>query len=682
MMFKKYPFVKQNGIKECAVAAVLMIVKYYNGNISMTKLSEMLKVTRKGVTAYHIVQTLKALGFNAYGIKEKQLKQTKVPFIANVILNDSYKHYIVVYEVTDNKVLIADPADKLKQISIYNFYKIWTGINIMMYPERPILRIKNNNYLKIFKNLFTPNLKKIIVIAVLSLVMTISGIIGSFFFQILIDNINSRVNIKLLCFVFFALLIIKVMSSYFRNKMLIKFNTITDSYLTNMTFKQIILLPYLYYHNHTTGEVISKTNDLSHLRDTLSKILLTIFIDLPLTIFSGILLFNINKLLFMLIIGMLLGYILIILIFRKKINNYIDKTLKEKALVHSYMTETIGSFETIKGISIEKQTNQRFKEKYDNLIKAKLKLDNLANLQLFIKDSVNNIGQALILIVGIWLIKEKVMSLSLFITYNILMSLFLEPMRNIIDLDFDIKKTFQVINRVFDLYEISEKKTFEKIKTIKLENLNFSFDDIKYTLKNINLIINKGDKILISGESGSGKSTLVKLIKGYYQKYEGKLLVNGKPVNKINSKINYVSQKENIFTGTINDNLKLKNSRDLNRIKRMCYINEIALREDLGYNTLLEEDGFNISGGQKQRIALARALQDFDLLIIDEGFNALNTNLERKIIKNLFKYYKDKTIIVISHRLDNLDLFNRFIKLENGIITLDTKAEKGETLCI
>ena len=108
----------------------------------------------------------------------------------------------------------------------------------------------------------------------------------------------------------------------------------------------------------------------------------------------------------------------------------------------------------------------------------------------------------------------------------------------------------------------------------------------------------------------------------------------------------------------------------------MCYLDEIAQENDLGYHTLLEENGFNISDGQKQRIVLARSLQDFSLLIIDEGLNALDINLEREILKNLFKYYKDKTIIVISHRLNNLDLFDRFIKLEDGQLTLDNIKEK------
>ncbi len=115
-MVKKYPFIRQSGLKDCAAACTYMIVKYYNGFVSMSELSEMLKVTRNGTTAYHIINTLEMLGFKAYGIKDKyeNLKKHPVPFIANVIIDNSYKHFMVVYEIHDNYLLIADPSKKNK----------------------------------------------------------------------------------------------------------------------------------------------------------------------------------------------------------------------------------------------------------------------------------------------------------------------------------------------------------------------------------------------------------------------------------------------------------------------------------------------------------------------------------------------------------------------------------------
>jgi len=677
-MFKRYPFIRQEGLKDCGAACCFMIIKYYGGYVSMSKLKEMLKTTRKGVTAFHITKTLNDLGFNSYGLKLDKLKPTKVPFIANVIIRNSYRHFIVVYEVTDSYVLIADPATKIKKLSLNEFYKIWTGINIVMYPIRPITNIKNKFDFKDIRRILIPNNKNLILIFILSIIMTISGIVSSFFFQSLIENMNSENNLKLMCYVFIILFILKIFSNFFRNKILIKYSNTINNDLTKNTFKQIIKLPYLYYHNHTVGEVTSKINDLASISSVMNKMLLVLFVDLPLTIFSGIILFLINKILFVITLFSVLFYIIIIILTHKNINASIENTLKNKTEVNSYMTETIGGFETIKGIGMEGKVIKKLNEKYDLFLKENIKLDNLINKQTLFKNLVNNFCIFLIMIVGVIMVKDGVISLPLFITYNILISLFLEPIRNIIDLDFEIKEAINILKRVLGLYEIKQEKINEDVSLIELSNVSFSFDDVNYILKDINLKIEKGEKILISGKSGSGKSTLLKLIKGYFTNYDGKVLINGNPLNKVNDSIAYISQKEKLFTGTIYDNITLKGNKDLNEIKEVCCISEIVNNLDLGYYTLIEEDGNNLSGGQMQRIALARALQNFSVLIIDEGFSGLDTNLERKIVKNLFEFYKDKTIIVISHRLDNLDLFDRFIKLEDGVITLDESKAKGE----
>ena len=670
-MFKKYPFIKQESYKDCGLACTMMIIKYYRGYVARNKLSEMLKLTKNGITAYHIVNTLNELGFNAKGIKQDKLNVTSVPFIAHMIIDNSYYHYVTVYKVTNKYILLADPADKIKKVSFVKFYEEWTGINIVMHPVKPIDKIKNTNYLHTLKDLITPNIKLIFKIAFISIIMTLSAVISTFFFQAIIDDINGE-HLKTIYIVFLILILIKILTTYIRNKLLINLTNNFDNYLTKNTFKHIIELPYLYYHSHTTGEIVSKINDLAKAKDTLTKVLLIIMIDIPLTIFSAISLLSINSTLFLIILTMFLFYIVIVFSTRKKLNYQTYNNLKQKAEINSYMTESISAFETIKGINAENSINQTFIIKYNDYLQNSQKLNNFINKILASNDIISNIGQVLIIIVGLILVQNNELSLGMFITYNILTNLFLEPVRNIIDLNFEIKEAINSIRRVLDLYEDKQEKNEEDISLIRFENLSFTFDDQKYALKNINLTIIKGEKILITGKSGSGKSTLVKLIKGYYANYEGKLLINEKVATN-NTSINLISQHETIFTGTILDNITLKGNKDLKNINKISILEEIIRGYHLKDYTLLEENGLNISGGQRQRIALARALQNFNLLIIDEGFSGLDIDLERRLLKNLFNNYSNKTIIVISHRLNNLDLFDRFIKLDNGKIILDEK---------
>ena len=180
---------------------------------------------------------------------------------------------------------------------------------------------------------------------------------------------------------------------------------------------------------------------------------------------------------------------------------------------------------------------------------------------------------------------------------------------------------------------------------------------------------------MIIGKSGSGKSTLFKLLKKYYDIKRDKIYINDIDINDYKkSDILYISQNEFLFTDTIFNNI---DSNNILKLSKICLLNDIVKDNSLGYNALIEENGFNFSGGERQRIILARALANsFNILIIDEGLNQVDTNMERIILKNLFEEYKDKTIIFISHRLDNLDLFNQVVKIEEGMIIDDSTKDR------
>ena len=173
---------------------------------------------------------------------------------------------------------------------------------------------------------------------------------------------------------------------------------------------------------------------------------------------------------------------------------------------------------------------------------------------------------------------------------------------------------------------------------------------------------------MLIGKSGQGKSTLLKILKQYY--FTEQVNVNSKNIKNMDlkNKITYISQDEYLFTNTLYNNITMNkkiNEIELNKILKICCLEEFIKKDNLGLNMLIEENGFNISGGEKQRIILARALITIkDYLFIDEGLSEVDISLERKIIKNIFKYYKNKTIIIVSHRMDNADLFDRIVNLD------------------
>ena len=235
----------------------------------------------------------------------------------------------------------------------------------------------------------------------------------------------------------------------------------------------------------------------------------------------------------------------------------------------------------------------------------------------------------------------------------------------------------EILKDILKFNELNKKKikkdtiTFNKL--IKLENINYNYRKGSLSiLKNFNLEIEKGQKLLIHGATGCGKSTLLNIISGLINPDSGKIIVDG--INLKNNlfgwqqNISFVEQKTFLLKDNIKNNIIMFDDKNefnhekFNNILKICFLEEIYSQRQ---NEILDEDGIKISGGEKQRIALARALyKDKDLLILDEATNAINTDLEKNILNNILTNFKDKTIICISHNLDSKNIFDKVINLD------------------
>lgn len=645
-----------------------MILKYYHGYVSLDKLSEMMNTTQNGTTAYDIKETLKELGFNSYGFKSENIDRLQLPCIAHVIIKSSYKHYVVIYKVNSKRktLLIADPSTGLKRITFDEFKQIWTGVTIHMHPTTHIVYEPKPNTLKFIWYYIKKHLKLVVVIQLLSIIISLLTVTSSMFFPLIISFLNNRAKLYIVFLVFMFIFILKNFCSFIKNKLLTKLNLDLNQELQVDVFTKILNLPYRYYRRKTTGEITSYFNDLYTIRNAISNFTQISLIELPLILLLMFFVFKINIFIFIITLAVILLIFVISLIYQKKQNIWMSESLRHKALVNSYITENIMGFETVKNLNITDKVRNVFKDKYQMFYKTAQKIFTYETNSEFCKDLINDIG---ILLIAIMIFKIS-NDLNLFVILFILSSFLISSLRNILDFNYQIN---EVKSALINITELTAKKS-ENINAVKaygnivIKNLNYSYNKDNYVLKGINLTINKNSKVMVTGSSGSGKSTLFKIIKGYYKDYEGSVQIGKYEVNKYHfENIIYVSQKEILFTGTLKDNLNLKSENP--KSIEICEIDDFSKDN----NELIEEDGFNLSGGQRQRIVLARALNDFDILIIDEGLNQVSVDMERRILKNLFKNYSNKTIIYISHRLDNLDLFDRYIKIQKGKVVIDTK---------
>ena len=683
-MLKKYPFVKQEGFKDCGCASMLMIIKYYKGNVSIERLRDLTHTNKSGTSAYNLIKASQELGFYSKGMRGSidDLKSIILPCIAHVVI-DNVKHYVVIYEINflTGYIIIADPARGIKKISFDKFTSIWSGVIIVLYPVKSIPVYKNINIGSfIFKNIINHK-NSLIILFLLSLFSILLKLISSFYFKFIIEGIDVSKNYLRVIFIVFLLLsLTKLVINYLRSKFLIIINSRLDFSLVLNAFKRIISLPYRYYHNRSTGEIVSKINDLSVSRDFISKICVGLFIDFPLVIISVVFLIKINLYLFLVTLLVFILYLFLSLVYSKIYEFYISKVKSLNEGINSYMYESINGFETVKGINIESTIIDKFNNKYISFLNKMYRLNNHINNQTFFKDLINELGNVLILFIGAIFVFDGKLSIGYLITYSSMMAYFLEPIRNIVDMDFNIKESRESITRMLSLYENYSDKGIVNFKggDICFKNLSFTFDNKRNVLDRVNVSVDKGDRVMIYGTSGSGKSTLLKLLMGYYSVERGMIFINNIDINdykikSIRKSIIYVSQNEVLFNDTLINNLRVKccdNDRILFMTKLLEF-NEI-LDNDLGLNMMIEESGFNLSGGQRQRIVLARALlSQAQIVLIDEGLSQVDVSLERKILMNIFNEFKDRTFIIISHRMENLDLYNKFIKVEDGCVSCE-----------
>lgn len=687
----KYPFFKQEETKDCGAACLYMIIEYYKGHLSMEKIRELLKIDNQGTTAYHLVEGSKKIGFEAKGVKcsldDINEDNIVLPCIANVIINNSYKHFVVIYKIDfiNNKLLIADPANKMMTMSFDIFKSIFSGIIIMLYPND---EIPNNKIsypkLKLVVHIIKSHPKLVKNIIILSFFITCFSIVSSFFLEKLNNTILSykaQDIIILYLLVFESIVFLKCLSKYFREKLVILINEKISLKMTLDTFEKILLLPYKSYHSKTTGDLVTRILDVETVKNTLSNIFLTVLVDFPLSICSIIILVMVNPRLFIISFIILVLYLIVMLIFK----DYFDSSLseiKERSIdTTNFMIESINNFETVKGLKIHNRIFEQFEKKYVSMLKKKYSHNSILSLQQLLKSFISDGGLFLIYGMGAIMVINNQLTFSSLLTFGALINYFFEPVQNLVNLEIDIRELDLVLNRLNDL-ELSDSQgiTDDICKgSIIFKNLNYTYNDKYNVLNNISFKIKSGQKLLIIGNSGSGKSTLVKLLMKYYDIPRDKIFINNIDINDYRNirGINYISQSENLFTDSIYNNIVLYDELSINKINEVCELCEvldIVKEKSLGYNYLIEENGIGLSGGQKQRIILARSLlKKFNILIIDEGLNQVDINLERRILKRLFDKYKDKTIIVISHRLENMDLYDRRILLENGVIKEDAE---------
>jgi len=348
------------------------------------------------------------------------------------------------------------------------------------------------------------------------------------------------------------------------------------------------------------------------------------------------------------------------------------------------ISQTLGNFKIIK----LKSNTDKILKKFENASSGFAKVNVLnETLSHFPRLFLEAVGFSIVAFVVIYLVYkyEQDISHALSLISMFVLGLYrLMPSANRILTGYNQilyhRKSLDIVHN--DVMYDSEELGDEKInfnKQIELKHIYFEYIENKLILKDINLVIKKGESIAFIGESGSGKSTLVDIIIGLYRPVSGEILVDNvlltnKNIKSWRKKIGYIPQSIYLFDGTVARNVAFDDEIDKQKVKdvlKQANILDFLETHHEGIDTIVGENGIKLSGGQKQRIAIARALyNDPEILVLDEATSALDNETEAKIMDEIYEISKNKTLIIIAHRLSTIKRCNKIYKLNNGKITV------------
>lgn len=684
--------VLQDGIKDCGICCLLSIIRYYGGEVSKEYLRELTNTTKEGVSFYNLIEGAKKIGFEAVGLTGniENIEVNNLPCIVHFIVNKSYKHFVVLYQINKKKhqVHLMDPAKGKKIISISEFNLLTSNNYIFLNPTKklPIMKKKKVIFQKI-KHIVKNYKKSLFLIILLTITSFLLNIGTSFHFKYLLDfSIQYQItnNIPFISYTLLSLYILKNINVLLKNILLNKWTSIFDYEITTTTYKQILLLPYLYFKNRTTGEVISRLKDINMIRSFLCNLFCIASTDI---MSMGIFLWIMSRYqpqLTEIIIGIssLIGLILLISNKMKK-KRLIQLKITEDR-INSNMIQGISNVDTIKGSHLEKRMSDYFSLNYKQFLERIYEFTRFTEVITFIKNNLKDMITLSIYGLGsYYCIKEK-LSLSSLIVYQSFFSYYLSSYYQSISLVEEYSMFKVSLDRIEEIFLV-QKDNFKNnyyYLPYTLEG-DIVYHDLEYKVgskkifNHLNLTIKKGDKILLSGASGSGKSTLLKMLLRYIEVDYGHITLSGIDINhyhleNIRSNITYVTSEEYLFTDTIRNNIVLYkdySEEEFEKVCKICMIDEIIKNNMIGYDSIVEENGFNYSHGERQRIILARSIiKKSNIYILDESFSGIDIEKEKRILMQIFEYLEGKTILVISHRFNNKKLYNRILKLENGQI--------------
>lgn len=443
-----------------------------------------------------------------------------------------------------------------------------------------------------------------------------------------------------------------------------------------------------FYANNQVGQVISRViNDVEQTKDFILTGLMNIWLDCITIIIALSIMFFLDVKLTLAALFIFPFYILTVYVFFGRLRKLTRERSQALAEVQGFLHERVQGISVVKSFAIEDNEAKNFDKKNTNFLTRALKHTRWNAYSFAAINTVTDIGPIIVIGVGAYLAISgsiTVGTLAAFVGY---LELLFGPLRRLVASFTTLTQSFASMDRVFQLidedYDIKNGVGAQPIEIkqgrIDIDHVSFQYNDNEDPiLKDINLSIEKGETVAFVGMSGGGKSTLINLIPRFYDVTSGQILIDGHNIKdfltgSLRNQIGLVQQDNILFSDTVKENILLgrptATDEEVVEAAKMANAHDFIMNLPQGYDTEVGERGVRLSGGQKQRLSIARIfLNNPPILILDEATSALDLESESIIQEALDVLSKDRTTLIVAHRLSTITHADKIVVIENGHI--------------
>ncbi len=710
----KFPFYKQPDYMDCGPTCLRMVAKYYGKAIPLQELRELTQTIREGSSILGISNAAEKIGFRTLGVKvtfEQMVEDASFPCIAYW----NQEHFVVVYRIKNDIIIVADPAHGLLKYDKVEFLKSWLGdghkgILLSLEPgpefdaEESVsdqMMIKPKGFSFLFRYLF--RYKKLLVQLVISLLAgSLLQLIFPFLTQSIVDIGVQNNDIKFIYLILFAQLMLffgRTTIEIIRGWILMHISSRINISLVSDFFVKLMKLPIAFFDSKMTGDIMQRIDDHQRVENFLtSSTLNVLFSFVNLMIFSCVLAYYNMTIFLVFAVGSAL-YFTWIVFFLKRRADLDFKRFAQNSQNQSKVMELITGMQEIKLHNAERQKRWQWESIQVHLFKINLKGLALEQTQHEGSNLINELKNILITFLAAKLVIDGQITLGMMLSISYITGQLNNPIMQLVgftqhlqDAKLSLERLSEIHNKQNEESLSNEIKDIDPDVPIVFKNVSFQYVGMHrdMVLKNLDLTILANKVTAIVGSSGSGKTTLMKLALKFYEPSIGEISLAHQNLNMISpttwrDQCGVVMQEGFIFSGTIASNIAIGvddiDKQKLLHAVKIANIKEYIEALPLRYNTKIGMEGIGLSTGQKQRILIARAVyKNPAYLFFDEATSALDANNERVIMNNLNQFLKGKTVLVIAHRLSTVKNADQIIVLEQGrIVEIGHHAELAAT---